>query len=153
MNSAHVIQIATALIHRWEGCQLKAYPDPASGGTPWTIGYGATGPTIKDGTVWTKQQADINLALRLCSMFANIQPYIPTGATDNQIGACISLCYNIGMHAFLHSTLMRMWNDEDDIHDVADQFSRWNMANGKVIEGLTNRRMDEQRVFLGGDPA
>ncbi len=29
---------AVALVSRWEGCKLTAYPDPASGGDPWTIG-------------------------------------------------------------------------------------------------------------------
>jgi lysozyme len=29
-----------------EGLQLKAYPDPVSGGSPWTIGYGHTAPDI-----------------------------------------------------------------------------------------------------------
>jgi len=28
------------LLKTWEGCELSAYPDPASGGAPWTIGYG-----------------------------------------------------------------------------------------------------------------
>lgn len=39
-----------ALICRFEGCaqlatdgMVDAYPDPATGGPPWTIGWGATG--------------------------------------------------------------------------------------------------------------
>ncbi|HID1023608.1 TPA: glycoside hydrolase family protein, partial [Klebsiella michiganensis] len=32
-----------ALIKRFEGCRLTAYPDPGTGGAPWTIGYGWTG--------------------------------------------------------------------------------------------------------------
>jgi GH24 family phage-related lysozyme (muramidase) len=31
-----------------EGCRLEAYPDPATGAAPWTIGYGHTG---KNGVV------------------------------------------------------------------------------------------------------
>ncbi|MEE4411931.1 lysozyme, partial [Serratia sp. C2(2)] len=30
------------LIKRFEGLSLQAYPDPATGGKPWTIGYGHT---------------------------------------------------------------------------------------------------------------
>ena len=44
-----------------EGCRLTAYPDPLSGGDPWTIGYGATGPSISKGTVWVQEQADADL--------------------------------------------------------------------------------------------
>ena len=55
-----------ALIRKWEGCarrradgRIEAYPDPASAdGTPWTIGWGATGPGIGPGTVWTQAQCD-----------------------------------------------------------------------------------------------
>ncbi len=46
------------LIQSWEGCRLQAYPDPASGGAPWTIGYGHTGPEVKAGLVISQQQAD-----------------------------------------------------------------------------------------------
>lgn len=31
-----------ALIKQFEGCRLNAYPDPATGGDPWTIGIGHT---------------------------------------------------------------------------------------------------------------
>jgi GH24 family phage-related lysozyme (muramidase) len=34
--------------------RFDAYPDPATGGAPWTIGWGSTGPDITKGTVWTK---------------------------------------------------------------------------------------------------
>ena len=30
------------LIRKYEGCKLKAYPDPATGGLPITIGWGST---------------------------------------------------------------------------------------------------------------
>ena len=62
-----------ALIQRFEGCErripgglVEAYPDPGSSrsrtgsgsGAPWTIGWGATGPGIGPGTVWTQAQFD-----------------------------------------------------------------------------------------------
>ncbi len=33
---------ALKLIQQFEGCHLDAYPDPLSGGEPWTIGWGKT---------------------------------------------------------------------------------------------------------------
>ena len=33
-----------ALIKKFEGCRLTAYPDPGTGDAPWTIGYGWTHP-------------------------------------------------------------------------------------------------------------
>jgi len=45
------------LLKTWEGCILTAYPDPASGGDPWTIGYGHTGPEVSPGLTISQAQA------------------------------------------------------------------------------------------------
>ena len=37
---------------------LKAYPDPGTGGDPWTIGYGHTGPDVRPGTQITQSGAE-----------------------------------------------------------------------------------------------
>lgn len=145
------INIAQTLVERWEGCKLEAYPDPATGGDPWTIGYGATGTGITKGTVWTQDQADNDLRQRLGVLFDAVQGNVPEDATDHQIGACLSFSYNVGLHAFLSSTLLRTWN-AGNVAEAANQFPLWNKAAGKVMSGLTSRRMDERRVFLGGDP-
>ena len=56
------------LIKQFEGCARRrgdgwfdAYPDPGTGGAPWTIGWGATGPGIVQGTVWSGAQCDARL--------------------------------------------------------------------------------------------
>ena len=46
------------LLKTWEGCRRSAYPDPASGGAPWTVGYGHTGPDVVPGLTITQQQDD-----------------------------------------------------------------------------------------------
>lgn len=48
-------------LKRDEGLRLEAYPDPLSGGDPWTIGYGHTGPEVRPGLVWTEAQAEAAL--------------------------------------------------------------------------------------------
>lgn len=140
-------QIATALIHKWEGCKLTAYPDPASGGDPWTIGYGATGPNIKEGTVWTQAQADTDLSNRLVALISKMSSYIHVPTTDNQLGAMASLAYNIGFTAWSQSTLLRELNS-GDVQSAANQFLVWNRAAGQVMTGLENRRKDERNTFL-----
>lgn len=143
--------IASELVKKWEGCRLEAYPDPVSGADPWTIGYGATGPEIVQGTVWTQDQADSDLLRRLTILANQIDDKASYVMDSNQLGACCSLAYNIGIGAFLASTLFAKWN-ADDLQGAADQFVVWNKAGGKVIQGLVNRRADEQRVFCGGMP-
>jgi lysozyme len=147
----NAIQIATALIHKWEGCKLRAYPDPATGGAPWTIGYGATGPSITEGIVWTQAQADNDLSSRLNLLHGEITPECPSDATDNQIGACIDFAYNEGVKAFLGSTLLRDWN-AGNLAGADAEFPKWDMAQGHEVDGLENRREDELRVFMGGEP-
>ena len=46
------------LIKHFEGCRLTAYPDPGTGGDPWTIGYGHTGPDVYLGVTITQAEAD-----------------------------------------------------------------------------------------------
>src|SRR6185312_6879638 len=48
-------------LRRDEGLRLRAYPDPLSGGEPWTIGYGHTGSDVHPSTVWTPEEAETSL--------------------------------------------------------------------------------------------
>ncbi|WP_234455005.1 lysozyme [Pseudomonas lactis] len=50
-------QKAINLIKSSEGLRLNAYPDPATGADPWTIGYDATRGAIK-GMKITAEQAE-----------------------------------------------------------------------------------------------
>lgn len=137
---------AVALIKRWEGCSLDAYPDPGTGGAPWTIGWGSTGPGIHKGVRWTQAQADDRLAQDVERFLKGVRSVVKRSATDAQLGAMTSLAYNIGASAFAKSTLLRKFN-AGDIGGAAAEFQRWNRAGGKVMRGLTNRRADEKRVF------
>lgn len=139
---------ALALIKKWEGCRLEAYPDPGTGGAPWTIGYGATGPGIVKGVRWTQRQADDRLAVDVDRFLKGVRSVLKKPASDAQLGAMTSLAYNIGVGAFRDSTLLRKFN-AGDIAGAAEQFARWNRAGGRVMQGLSNRRADERRVFVG----
>lgn len=143
------IDYALQLIKKWEGCHLEAYPDPGTGAAPWTIGWGSTGPGIVKGVKWTQKQADDRLAADVRKFMIGVQSAITAQATEKQIGAMTSLAYNIGLGAFRSSTLLRKLN-AGDVAGASEQFTRWNRAGGKVMKGLTNRRLDERRVFDGG---
>lgn len=137
---------AVALVKRWEGCKLEAYPDPGTGGIPWTIGWGATGPGIGPGVKWTQAQADDRLAHDVGRFLRGVESVVKRAASEQQLGAMTSLAYNIGAKAFASSTLLRKFN-AGDIAGAAAEFARWNRAGGRVMKGLSNRRSDERRVF------
>jgi lysozyme len=68
--------------------------------------------------------------------------------SPNQMAAMVSLAYNIGLANFGASTLLRKVN-AGDFSGAADQFIRWNRARGKVMAGLTRRRIAEASLFRG----
>ena len=138
---------ATALIKQFEGCRLAAYPDPGSGGDPWTIGHGATGPGIHKGVTWTQAQADARLAEDVAKFARCVNDAIGTApTTDGQRAAMISLAYNIGLGALRESTLLKLHKAGEFI-GAANQFSRWNRASGKVMAGLSRRREAEAAEY------
>jgi lysozyme len=140
-------QKGIALIKAFEGLELKAYPDPATGGAPWTIGVGHTGPEVKPGMIITEAQADDYLRADLARFEAGVRSMCPI-STQNQFDAMVSLSFNVGLENFKGSTLRRLHNEGQ--HGLAaDQFKRWNRANGAIMRGLTKRRLAEAELYRG----
>ncbi len=139
-----------AIIKRNEGCVLHAYPDPATGGDPWTIGYGHTGPEVRPGLEINQAGAEQLLRQDLAKFEAGVLAYLGGApATDNQFAAMVSLAYNIGLGHFLTSTVLRL-HKAGDYQGAADAFAMWNKAGGRVLKGLTRRRAEEAKLYLTG---
>lgn len=146
-----------ALIQQFEGCakrrpdgRLDAYPDPGTGGDPWTIGWGSTGPDIKRGTVWTQAQADERFEADVQRFAAKVDALLGDDPTNaGQFSAMVSLAYNIGLGNFASSTLLRL-HRAGDFAGAAEQFARWNKAAGRVLPGLTKRRAAEAALYRAG---
>lgn len=136
------------LITSFEGLELNAYPDPATGGDPWTIGYGHTGAEVKKGLKYTKEQAEAVLISDLMRFERAVEAAVTVELQQWQFDACVSLCFNIGPGNFKSSTLVKKIN-QGDAAGAADQFLRWDKAAGKVMAGLTRRRKAERAMFLG----
>lgn len=136
-----------ALIQHFEGCSLTAYPDPATGGEPVTIGYGHCGNVKMDSYI-SQDMANALLLQDLARFEDGVARSIHTDVTSDQFSACVCLAFNIGLGNFTTSTLLKMIN-ADSAPAAADQFLRWNKAAGKVMNGLTKRREAERRLYLG----
>lgn len=137
------------LVQHWETLRLEAYPDPATGGAPWTVGYGATGPGIGPGTVWTEEQANADLSRRLDEINTTLTKAVRVRISAKQRAALVSLAYNIGTGNLLSSTLLRHLNDSD-YNRACGQFGCWIMAGGKALVGLIRRRAAEAELFARG---
>lgn len=131
-----------------EGCKLVAYPDPATGGEPWTIGVGHTGG-VKQGDTCTQEQALEWLRADAETAERCVNNSVRVALTQNQFDALVSLIFNIGAGNFRNSTLLKKLNEGDD-DAAAQQFLVWNKANGHVMQGLVNRREAEREQFLCG---
>lgn len=134
------------LIKQFEGYSSKAYPDPATGGVPWTIGYGTT-RGVKPGMVITAEQAEKMLRDDVAKFESGVSSLIAAPTTQGQFDAMVSLAYNIGLGNFGKSTLLKKHNARC-YTCAADQFRVWNRANGKVMNGLTRRRAAERQVYM-----
>lgn len=134
------------LIKSFETLELEAYPDPGTGGEPWTIGWGHTGG-VRPGDTCTEEQADAWLEEDVATAERAINRLVKVKLTQNQFDALCSLIYNIGVGAFEKSTLLRKLNFRDFL-GAAAEFKRWNKSGGRVMKGLTRRRLAEEKLFL-----
>ena len=134
------------LIKQFEGYSSKAYPDPATGGAPWTIGYGTTNG-VKPGMVITAEKAEKMLRDDVAKFESGVSYLITAPTTQGQFDAMVSLAYNIGLGNFGKSTLLKKHNARC-YTCAADQFRVWNRANGKVMNGLTKRRAAERELYM-----
>jgi len=135
------------LLKHFEGCKLEAYPDPATGGAPWTVGYGCT-LGVKPGDKITQDMAELMLLRDLKRFEVGVSNIVKAHVSQNQYDALVSLAFNIGLGNLSSSTLVRMIN-AGSADAAADQFLRWTRAGGKIMPGLTRRRVAERQHYRG----
>jgi lysozyme len=133
-----------------EGFKSYAYRD--TNGT-WTIGFGTTyidGKPVEPGMTCTREQASLWMEKDTAIIQTAINKVVRVPLKQNQFDALVSFIYNIGIAAFLGSTMLKMINAAAFI-DAANQFPRWDKETigGKLVanKGLHARRLLEQSLF------
>jgi len=151
-------QATIDLIKEFEGLRLEAYPDPRPNNPIWTIGYGTirypNGTPVKKGDKITQAQAEEYLRKDLENFITDVEKLLKVTLNDNQFGALVSFAYNVGSdidsdtiaEGLGDSTLLKKLNAGDFAGALAE-FPKWNKAEGKVLPGLTRRRLAEQKLF------
>lgn len=138
------------LIKTFEGLSLKPYL--CSAGVP-TIGYGNTFytngvmVTIKDAPI-TQEKANEMLKVIADSFALKVSKIVPNNLTQNQFNSLVSFAFNLGVQALTNSTLLRLVKINPNDANIAKQFLRWNIAGGKVVDGLTKRRIKESALYF-----
>ena len=139
------------LIKRWEGFEPKAYLCPA--GVP-TIGYGATYYPDSNNSVKltdkpiNESYANILLEDMLHRYELGVTRYVTSNINENQFSALVSFAYNCGLGALKSSTLLKRINNDPNDPDISRQFNRWNKVGGRVLKGLTKRRIEEDKLYF-----
>jgi lysozyme len=143
-----------------EGFSKTAYPDPFSprgiemkkglhqrkpgwqllSGSPWTIGYGRTGPDVRPESTTTKDQELFWLKHRVEEELVWLQQRgVPPCA------GLVSLIYNIGKYNFNKSKAYKAFQ-ECRWDDALVEMQGFNKAGGKVRPGLVKRRAKEAKL-------
>lgn len=135
-----------ALIKRFEGLKLTAYPDGknADGSQRYSVGYGHNG--VEKGTTITAAAADVLFDRDVASREQAVMSITPR-IRQHEFDAFVSLAYNIGVAEFSRSTCARRHN-AGDTQGAADSILWFNQSNGAVDPVLVDRRERERAVYL-----
>ena len=150
MKITKLSQKGLELIKSFEGLSLKPYV--CAGGIN-TIGYGNTyytngkKVTLQDKPI-TKQQAEELLKFSLSTYEKAVDSFCRDDISQSQFDALVSFAYNLGTGALQKSTLIKKVNANPKDVTIADEFLKWNKANGRVLAGLTKRRQAEANLYF-----
>lgn len=194
MNS-EAKQLAVAICAEFEAFRAFPYPDPASplakatpkvkwgfslatalraslspatqalSGSPWTLGYGQTGPGIGPASPRiTEPEARALLEVEVAKRGDEIERRSSVDLTVGQLAALTSFLFNVGPGKCgvkdglfeLKSTPRRpssLWRftmaGRPEV--AAGEFMGWTKAQGKVMNGLIRRREAEKALYLRPD--
>lgn len=161
MNPQKTSESGISLIEHFESCRLRAYWD--AHGKVWTVGWGHTGPDVREGLIITQATADAMLTQDLIQ-FENIiiTACASVSLTRGQFDALVSFVYNVGpgtknrkdglitLANGQPSTLLRKVLARDFL-GAANEFPKWIYAGGVPLPGLERRRKAERQLFATGD--
>ncbi|MFC4763274.1 LysM peptidoglycan-binding domain-containing protein [Dyella koreensis] len=144
-----ISQNGVKMIEGFEGYSEKAYPDPGTGGAPWTIGYGHTGG-VQPGQTITRAQAEAYLKQDLGWAQDAVRKNVHVPINQNQFDALVSLTYNLGANGY--PGLLSKLNS-GDYAGAQQMFGQYVHGGGHVLPGLVNRRAQEAALFGSSAPA
>jgi len=134
-------EVAGGLVQKWEGTKTVPYRDIVG---KWTVCTGETRVKMQTYTLGqcraflhTAIRSDYGKGVLACT------PQIAT--TVYQLGAAISVAYNIGVAAYCGSSMAKGFK-AGDWYSACNAFALWNKAGKVVVTGLVNRRNDEMRA-------
>lgn len=153
----NVSRAAIEMIQHHEGVRYKPYRCPAA---LWTVGVGhvlypeqaklpdrmAMGLKLSDDRIWATNEIEDLLAFDLQRFERGVVQLCPA-LTQGMFDGLVSFSFNVGLGTLQRSTL-RQKLLRGEKNNAANEFLKYVYANGKILQGLVNRRKDERAVFL-----
>ena len=141
VNKPEIVNYGILVIKCFEGCKLEAYKDVVG---VWTIGYGQTGPEIKEGLKWTQEQAEQALIKSYKSFSDKVSKLVTAHKlilNDYQLQALTSFTYNLG------EGNLAMLINKRQVPEIGEAILKYHKAGGKPLKGLLVRRTVERDLF------
>lgn len=150
-----------ALLKAIETLATKPYDDQ----TGEEIDHWVKGATIGYGHLilpdqWERYRDGISEAEATTLFEQDLQPFVDEVASSvkvelsqNQFDALVILTFNIGTGNFESSSVLKLVNDPNAHTAYAgleQAWKAWNKSQGKVNQGLNNRRQAEWRIYSEG---
>lgn len=146
-------------LKRWEAAQgpfLEPHWDAI--GQVWDIGYGHVLLPDEQNRRITPDEAEELLHWDMEATDTGVRELVKVKLLQQQWDAVVGFAYNEGLdidddpiaEGLGDSTLLRLLN-AGQIDAAAAQFTLWVYAKGKFVQGLLNRRLSEQAMFVNGD--
>lgn len=144
--------IATTVVAGFEGLYTHPYYDSVH---VRTVCYGETAADHVDlYRNYTKAECEQLLDNSLPKYDAPLQkcikPEIYASLPAHRHAALVSLAFNIGTAGVCKSSVVRDLN-AGRVKQACDDFLKFNRAGGRVLKGLTNRRVAERKLCLMSD--
>jgi lysozyme len=151
---------AIEMIKHHEGVRYKPYRCAA---LLWTTGVGhvmypeqgkiplaernSFGLKPEDNRTYSKEEVDKILMSDLKRFETGVDKLITVQLTQGMFDALVSFSFNVGLGTLQRSTLRTKLN-RGEVIPASEELLKYCMAGGKILKGLQNRRIDEQRLFL-----
>ena len=149
----HLGKAGEELIKSYESLVLKAYVDThdKQGSPIYAIGWGHAGSIngekiVIDQTI-TKEEAE-KLFLEDAKIYEKkVRQFVNVPLNQNQFDALVCMAYNVSTAHF--EEMVKISELNKGMYDkVPDAMMHYNVADGRILRGLTRRRKEEGQLFL-----
>lgn len=151
-ENLHLGKAGEELIKSFESLVLKSYIDThdKSGNPIFAIGWGHAGSIdgkkIEAGQTITEEQAEA-LFLQDAKIYEDkVKKLVTVPLNQNQFDALVCMAYNVST-AHLQEMINISELNKGIYEKVPDAMMHYNVADGRILKGLTRRRKEEGVLF------